>query len=484
MKKNKVEKIMDDYREGVKKIEEAYIVAKQEKMDFSEIDQKIEYEKSFIKTLESESKEQNKDLIERAKARLEVALKEKEEVQKQNEEIDAQNNKTEFKNKKVILPSGREVTQAEKDEIDKNHLKDVAIRELNKESKNISEELAKKDKELKENREKRMNFKYEFEKDENGKSTGKVLNEDELDKIQEEFQNLKKEMIDLNKMQEDCEKYLNEFKQKDQEKMEAFSKAWNNVEKTEKIKKIEKPEKTEEMGKSEKYVKSDSIEYAGKAGKTNIVLNVSKNKVSMNGQELEGKYKLSNGEKINILENLEIDTMFEGKENRMKYIDYSLVSLLEQKSPKLVQNYLNIIKDGSENQQEALKELKEQLDIKYKFEKGVGTLINFRAKKIARMAHRLGIAELEGIKEKSLFEIIISKAKQIKLPAKKEKIEALASGKETKQKQGLEDIVVDNKDNRIEKKAVQLQQDRKEIEAQSVVKDSVNEIINEEMEEK
>ena len=463
MEKNKVEKIMDDYRKGVKKIEEAHNIDKQEKDVVSEIDKKIEYEKEFIKRLENESKEKNSDLIEKAKARLEVALKEKKEKKPKE---DTKNDMTQPKNQKVILPSGREVTQAEKDEIDKNHLKEIAIRELNKESRNISEELVKKDKELKENREKRMNFKYEFEKDENGRSTGKVLNEGELDKIQEEFQNLRTEMMDLNKMQEDCKKYLEEFKQKDQEKMKTFAKAWNNAAKTE---------------MPEKYGKPDTIEYGGK---TNIVLNVSKNKVSMNGQELKGKYRLSNEDKIDILENLEIDTMFKGKENRMKYIDYSLVSLLEQKSPKLVQNYLNIIKDGSENQQEALKELKEQLDIKYKFEKGVGTLINFRAKKIARMAHKLGIAELEGIKEKSLFETIISKAKQIKLPAKKEKIEALASGKEEKQKQGLKDITVDNKDNRIEKNAAQLQQDRKELEAQNAVKEGVNEIINEEMEEK
>lgn len=460
MEKNKVEKIMDDYRKGIKDIEETYNIAKQEKDVVSEIDKKIEYEKEFIKKLENESREKNNDLIEKAKARLEKALKEKKEKE------DTKNDIAKLKNQKVILPSGREVTQAEKDEIDKNHLKEITIRELNKESRNISEELAKKDKELKENREKRMNFKYEFEKDENGKSTGKVLNEGELDKIQEEFQNLRTEMMDLNKMQEDCKKYLEEFKQKDQEKMKTFAKAWNNAAKTE---------------MPEKYGKTDTIEYGGK---TNIVLNVSKNKVSMNGQELKGKYRLSNKDKIDILENLEIDTMFKGKENRMKYIDYSLVSLLEQKSPKLVQNYLNIIKDGSENQQEALKELKEQLDIKYKFEKGVGTLINFRAKKIARVAHKLGIAELEGIKEKSLFETIISKAKQIKLPAKKGKIEALASGKEEKQKQGLKDITVDNKDNRIEKNAAQLQQDRKELEAQNAVKEGVNEIINEEIEEK
>ena len=70
---------------------------------------------------------------------------------------------------------------------------------------------------------------YEFEKDKNGNSTGKVINESALDDIQKEFETIRKEMIELNKMQEDCKKYLEELKQKDKEKMENITKAWNEA---------------------------------------------------------------------------------------------------------------------------------------------------------------------------------------------------------------------------------------------------------------
>ena len=226
--KNNVEEIMKEYREGIKKIEDAYTVKKVAKINISEINKKIDYEKSFIERLENESKETNKELIERAKERLEEALKEKEDKEKQKRD------KAELKNEKVILPSGREVTRAEKDEIDKNHLKDTAIRKLTQESKEISETLMKKDKELKENVDKKMNFRYEFEKDADGKSTGKVLNEGELDKIIDKIARIQKDMVELNKMQLDCQKYLDEFKQKDQEKMDKFAKTWNDVKKDEK----------------------------------------------------------------------------------------------------------------------------------------------------------------------------------------------------------------------------------------------------------
>ena len=281
--KNNVKEIMKEYKEGIEKIDNAYKVEKidfseinkkieyekhfievlegeakeenkvlierakerlkealkEKKVDLSEINKKIEYEKHFIEVLESEAKEENKVLIERAKERLEEASKEKEEKEKQNAEIDEKNeknksDKAKLRNEKVILPSGREVTRAEKDKIEKNYLKDTAIRKLTQESKNISEEITKKDKELKENIDKKMNFRYEFEKDAEGKSTGKVLNEKELDGIIATIHNLKKDMTELNGMQAECQKYLEELKQKDQEKMDEVAKAWNNVKKEEK----------------------------------------------------------------------------------------------------------------------------------------------------------------------------------------------------------------------------------------------------------
>ena len=69
-----------------------------------------------------------------------------------------------------------------------------------------------------------MNFRYEFEKDAEGKSTGNVLNEKELDGIIATIHNLKKDMTELNGMQVECQKYLEEFKQKDQERMDEVAK--------------------------------------------------------------------------------------------------------------------------------------------------------------------------------------------------------------------------------------------------------------------
>ena len=237
MKENKIEEIMQNYRKELKKIDDAYKTDEvmEEKSDISELDKKIEYEKSFIEKMKSEAdNEENIKLINRAQERLNEALKEKKEKQEQNEEIDKnkerkENNIARLKNSKVVLPSGREVTQAEKDEIDRNSIKDETIRALTKESKIISEELIKKEQELNENRKKRQDFKYEFEKDKNGNSTGKVINESALDDIQKEFETIRKEMIELNKMQEDCKKYLEELKQKDKEKMENITKAWKEA---------------------------------------------------------------------------------------------------------------------------------------------------------------------------------------------------------------------------------------------------------------
>lgn len=232
--KNKVEQIMENYRKGIKKIDKQYKVKEVKEIDTKDLDEKIEYEKSFIEKLETQGRDENLEIINRAKDRLEIALKEKEEKEKAYEE---EKNKREeklseipkLKNKKVILPSGREVTQAEKDEMDRNDLKNKAIRELTQESNRISEELIKKNKELEAKREEWNNFKYEYEKDENGNSTGKSINDADVIKIHKEYDDIKKEMIELNKMQEDCNKYLEEFRQKDNEKMKKFSETWNEV---------------------------------------------------------------------------------------------------------------------------------------------------------------------------------------------------------------------------------------------------------------
>lgn len=310
--KNNVKEIMKEYKEGIEKIDNAYKVKKVEKIDLSEINKKIEYEKHFIEVLESEAKEENKVLIERAKERLEEASKEKEEKEKQNAEIDEKNeknksDKAELRNEKVILPSGREVTRAEKDKIEKNYLKDTAIRKLTQESKNISEEITKKDKELKENIDKKMNFRYEFEKDAEGKSTGKVLNEKELDGIIATIHNLKKDMTELNGMQAECQKYLEEFKQKDQEKMDEVAKAWNNVKPEEK--EVETKQVSELQTNSQSQTSSEQPREGNSQPNNNDINGLEENILRQTQlEEQEGK----NGNSQN--EQPEVDTEKNGSE--------------------------------------------------------------------------------------------------------------------------------------------------------------------------
>ena len=240
-KLNKAEQIMQNYRKAVKEIDSQYenIEENNNKYETSikELNEKIAYEKNFIEKLKDGKHEEDLGLIDRAKERLEKALAEKQDIEKNHAE-EKTNNIEEIKKSKVVLPSGREVTRAEKDEIDKNHLKDEARRALTQESKRISKELEEKNKKLLANRAARAEFKYEYEKDKDGKSTGKIINADVLVQNHKDFEKITEEMAELSKEQESCTKYLEEFRQMDNKKMEEFAKVWNEAardsEKTEK----------------------------------------------------------------------------------------------------------------------------------------------------------------------------------------------------------------------------------------------------------
>ena len=242
-KLNKVEQIMEDYRNAIKTIDSQYKNIEENNNEYEtsvkELDEKIAYEKNFIEKLKDGKHEEDLKLINRAKERLEKALTEKQDIEKNYaEEKKKTNNIEEIKKSKVVLPSGREVTRAEKDEIDKNHLKDEARRALTQESKRISKELEEKNKKLLANRAARAEFKYEYEKDKDGKSTGKIINADVLVQNHKDFEKITEEMAELSKEQESCTKYLEEFRQMDNKKMEEFVKVWNEAardsEKTEK----------------------------------------------------------------------------------------------------------------------------------------------------------------------------------------------------------------------------------------------------------
>ena len=161
--KNIVEEIMKGYRQKLKAIDKKYEVKEvkePEKTSTIEIEQKIQSEKEFIEKLKFESEENNKGLIENAQERLKSAEKEREQIELENQNAEEKYQRaltkreerltevSKLKNSEVELASGRKVTMAEKDEIDKSSLKDETIKKLTKANKDITYELSNKNKEL------------------------------------------------------------------------------------------------------------------------------------------------------------------------------------------------------------------------------------------------------------------------------------------------------------------------------------------------
>lgn len=240
---NKIEEIMKEYKDGVESIDKKYDVKEVRKpkmLDTQELDNKIKYEKEFIAKLEYEGQDTNKDMIEKAKARLELAEAEKKEIEENNDQkLDRYNKSVEKREEKVlenekmkhsmvVLPSGREVTMAEKDKMDKQELKDKAIRGLTQESKAVSEELLKKDKELKAINQELIDVDYDIristERDDD-----KIAKRDELN---QKLLELREEMKGLSKVQEKCNTYLEELKAPTKEE-KAFMETWKDAYKKE-----------------------------------------------------------------------------------------------------------------------------------------------------------------------------------------------------------------------------------------------------------
>ena len=238
-----------------------------------------------------------------------------------------------------------------------------------------------------------------------------------------------------------------------------------------------------------------------KTEKNNIVLDISANKINVNGNEdLFYKEELKN--RKNIISDYGIDGIFYNNKKAKKNIDYALISTLEMIDKSLVETYLKVIREGntqSEEVRESIEKFNKVVDIEYKFNKEDGILVNWREKRIARNAKKLGIASLDGISEKSIFDKIkesFSRFKNINLLKGKEKQRALTSGENTITQGTLENgentitqdpkelgirkrVKVDNKNNIIEKNAQKNQQ-----ETQEQIGKEVSKIMQEESQEK
>ena len=235
--------------------------------------------------------------------------------------------------------------------------------------------------------------------------------------------------------------------------------------------------------------------------KTKITIKVDKNKLDINNDgDLFYKEARNYGKKSR--RELDKNNLFYGDKKSIKNLDYALLYAIKEVNSDLVQDYLNVIKGesvGEKRYEESKKRLTDALDIEYKFDEKRSLFKDLKEKRAARNAKKIGIASLEGISEKGIFDKIkekVSKFKDIKLLNTKKDTKALTSGVNTRaqeQKQktiglinqdrkeyGIRDsIKVDNKDNRIEENAQKQQK-----ETQEQLGREVSQIIQEDNESK
>ncbi len=533
--KNKVEEIMENYRAAVKKIDSKYTVKPLKELDTKKLDESILYQNDFIMKLENQGKnylekEENKDekikndlLIRNAKTKLDSLLKEKQEKQENYEkEKAAREEKIQkldaFRKRKVILPNGREILQIEKDNIDKQELGNKARRELTTESRKISSmlidkrlDLIKLDEDKKKLSDKLYTVNLEISKAQYNENDKKKYIEEkekisaEISKKDKEEKDIRKEMSELSKIQEKCQGYLEYFEEKDKEEAKRLTEILYGKNKnsgkddSEKVEvnpvkddseKVEvepvkddseKVEVNPEKDNSEKVevnpVKDNSEKVEVEPVKDNVVLDIGKNELEVNG-DVVGYYRTGFKNKRELLKdnNLAIGIRFSNDRKKMKNIDYTLLTFLNEKDPNIAIEYLKVI-GNKDNDKTSLNAIKQAMNIKYKFDKEAGVLSDLKAKRIARYAHKLGLAEVEGIREKGIFDRIKDKFSNIKLlTAKKEnqisndKDENKANAQKQKaiqlinsdrKKEGIrEQIEVDNTNNKIEEAALKAEEKR------------------------
>ena len=404
-KKNRLEKINELKKAGDKEIEEKF--ENKKKAIIEEIDKRLE----------------NYEKIEQEKEKMEKAKKERDEEvlklegQKNAYSKIAQNSKKDIANILEKLNNGERVSMDRLTDAQNEYKANVSkvigienrIKELNDKEFEISEDIEKNPEEI-------SDLQYL-------KSRIVGIKISELDKIKEDpF----------------VEKYGKEETKDENDKLgENFEKGSNDG----------KDKSGENSGKDSNDEKDKSGENSGKdsndendklGGKTpkykdTIVLDAYNNKLVVNGVRKDYlEVFRKDGKKLKEDSDLAIGSLFAGDKKMVKYIDYGLLKALDDKDRNLALEYLNVIRGGGvKSSSESAEILKNAIDIKYKFNNDLNTFFSFRKKKIARKAVELGIAEIEGINDKSLAKRIIermSKAKNIKLFGTKEKVKEIASG--------------------------------------------------------
>ena len=484
-KKNKLEKIKELKKAGDNEIEEKF--KNKKKAIIEEIDKRLE----------------NYEKIEQEKEKMEEAKKERDEEvlklesQKNAYSKIAQNSKKDIANILEKLNNGERVSMDRLTDAQNEYKANVSkvigienrIKELNDKEFEISEDIEKNPEEI-------SDLQYL-------KSRIVGIKISELDKIKEDpfvEKYGKEETKDENdKPGENSEKGSNDGKDKSGENSgkDSNDEKDKSGENSGKDSNDEKDKSGENSGKDSNDEKDKSGENSGKdsndendklGGKTSkskdtIVLDAYNNKIVVNGirkDYLEVFRK--DGKKLKEDSDLAIGSLFAGDKKMAKYIDYGLLKVLDDKDRNLALEYLNVIRGGGvKSSSESAEILKNAVDIKYKFNNDFSTFLSFRKKRIARKAVELGIAEIDGISDKSLAQRLkesLSKVKNVKLFNVKQKPKALvAKLEEQVQKNGLGELKVDNRDNRIEKKAQEKRkQDVEKIKSKEAVKSGNNSV--------
>ena len=402
-KKNRLEKINELKKAGDKEIEEKF--ENKKKAIIEEIDKRLgSYEK-----------------IEQEKEKMKEAKKERDEEvlklesQKNAYSKIAQNSKKDIANILEKLNNGERVSM--------DRLTDAQ----NEYNANVSKVIGI------ENQIKELNDK-EFEIPEDIEKNPEEISD--LQYLKSRIVGIK--ISELDKIKEDpfVEKYGKEETKDENDKPGENSGKDSNDEK-DKSGKDSNDEKDKSGENSGKDSNDENDKLGGKNSKSKdtIVLDAYNNKLVVNGARKDYlEVFRKDGKKLKEDSNLAIGSLFAGDKKMVKYIDYGLLKALDDKDRNLALEYLNVIRGGGvKSSSESAEILKNAIDIKYKFNNDLNTFFSFRKKKIARKAVELGIAEIEGINDKSLAKRIIermSKAKNIKLFGTKEKVKEIASGDE------------------------------------------------------
>ena len=408
------------------------------------------------------SKKQAETEIEKNGPGKEEAISDLEKIDKEFEEVKALLKEKTKKVNSEISAVKRDLTRSKK-----------IISERDK----AQEELDKLDEEIEKLLKNKADAETEIE--ENGEGKEKAISDlEKIEKELEEKQSIKKENeTTISKRQKSLDKLIEKYeieKLFEEEKDSALDEdVWSDLFKEEKQNNIEEKQNNieEKQNNIEENIVENNEDKKEDLGHVQIVI---KNK-DVNGysgfenRNVKNLFSLNYRESFrNIEEKIFNYHIMEIDYNKRRNIDYSLISAFEKlpNGEDLVKNYLTLIQD--KNNKEAKQKLMENLDIRYVFGNTIG---NFKQKRLARFAHNeLGIAGLQGISEKSIWQKIKEKFSTKKLSAA-EDYKALPTGKDelidlnTKNEEQKEekstrlqdrkDIVINNKDSHIEKQALE-----------------------------